>query len=193
MLRRLYDWTMRQAASRHAERALAVVSFAESSFFPIPPDVMLVPMCLADRSKAWRYATICTLASTVGGLAGWLIGYFLLEAVGHAIIAFYGAEQAYEQFNRAFAEWGLWLVFIAGFTPVPYKVITIASGAAAYSIPLFLIASAVGRGGRFFLVAALLWKFGPSIRDFIERRLALLMWVGLAVFVLGFAALNWLL
>jgi membrane protein YqaA with SNARE-associated domain len=192
MLRRLYDWTMRQAAGPQAEKALAVVAFAESSFFPLPPDIMLVPMCLANRQHALRYALVATVASVLGGLLGYAIGYFLIESVGKSILALYAAEGAYEDFHARFAEYGLWIILIKGLTPIPYKVVTIASGAAAFSLPVFIAASIVTRGARFFLVATLLYYFGPPVRHFIEKQLGLVLWGTLAVIVAGFAAAHWL-
>lgn len=191
MIRALYDRTLRLAGHRHAEWALAAVSFIESSVFPIPPDALLVPMVLARRERAWWIATLCTLASAAGGLAGYLIGFFLWESVGRAVVDFYGYAQTFLDFKALYAEWGFWIVFGAGFTPFPYKVITIASGVAEMSLPVFLVASVVSRGARFFLVTALLWHFGPPIRAFIEKNLA---WLTVAFFVLlvgGFAAVRY--
>jgi len=173
MLRRLYDWTMRLAAHRHATAALFTVSFIESSVFPIPPDVLLVPMVIARRDRALWFAAICTVGSVLGGLLGYGIGYFLFEAVGRHIIAFYGAESSFESFRALYAEWGWWIVAMAGFTPFPYKVITIASGVFGLDLTTFMLASAVSRGARFFLEAALLWWVGPPIQRFVERNLGL--------------------
>jgi membrane protein YqaA with SNARE-associated domain len=192
MLTRLYHWIMRLAAGPRAEPALALVAFAESSFFPIPPDVMLVPMCLANRAKAFRYAAVCTASSVLGGILGYAIGYSLVETVGKPILDFYGQGGAYEEFHARFAEWGLWIILIKGLTPIPYKVVTIASGAAAFNPLLFIVASVVTRGIRFFLVAALLWKFGEPIRGFVERRIVTLTWVFLAVFIAGLVAARYL-
>jgi membrane protein YqaA with SNARE-associated domain len=192
MIKRLYDWVMAMAAGPRAEPALAAVSFAESSFFPLPPDVMLVPMCLANRERAFRFAAVCTFASVIGGLLGYAIGYSLIETVGKSILEFYGQSGAFHEFQAKFAEWGLWIILIKGLTPIPYKVVTIASGAAAFDPLLFVAASIVTRGARFFLVAALLWKFGEPIREFIEKRLALLTWVFFIVLVLGFVAVHYL-
>lgn len=192
MLRRLYDWTMREAASPHAMKALAGVSFAESSFFPIPPDVMLIPMVLADRAKAWRIALVCTLASVIGGIAGYAIGYFLFTTVGNWIFDVYDLHEKAAQFQQAYNAYGFWFVLVAGFTPIPYKLFTIASGTAAMSLPLFMLASAISRGARFFLVAALLYWFGPPIRAFIERYLGILTFAFMALLIGGFIALRWL-
>jgi membrane protein YqaA with SNARE-associated domain len=192
VLRRLYDWTMREAASPRAMKALAGVSFAESSFFPIPPDVMLIPMVLADRTKAWRIALVCTLASVIGGVAGYAIGYFLFTTIGNWIFDVYHLHEKAVQFQQAYNEYGFWFVLVAGFTPIPYKLFTIASGTAAMSLPLFMLASVLSRGARFFLVAALLYWFGPPIRAFIERYLGILTFAFMALLIGGFIALRWL-
>jgi len=180
VLRRLYDWTFEQAARPGAERVLAAVSFIESSFFPIPPDVMLVPMVLAERTKAWRFALICTIASVLGGIAGYAIGAFLFDQLGQPILAFWGYEEKFATFQAEYAEWGAWAVLFAGLTPFPFKVITILSGAASLDIWVFTISAIVARGGRFFIEAALLWWFGEPIRAFVERRLG---WVAAATLV----------
>ena len=192
MIRRLYDWVMRQAASPHAMRILAAVSFLESSIFPIPPDAMIVPMALAKPKDAWRIATVCTVASVIGGLFGYLIGYFLLETIGQWIINLYGLQEKAQEFTAAYDKWGLWIILIKGLTPIPYKLVTIASGMAHFSLPVFIAASVVTRGARFFLVAALLRWYGPPIRDFIEARLTLVTTVFAALIVLGFVALKYI-
>ncbi len=192
LLRRLYDSVLRMAGHRHAPRALAVVAFAESSFFPIPPDVMLIPMVLSDRARAFRNATICTIASVLGGFLGYAIGYFLFEAIGQPMLEFYGYGEKFDRFRGAYNEWGAWIVAFFGLTPFPYKVITIASGVTGLNLFTFAVASVLSRGARFYLVAFLLWQFGPPIRDFIERYLG---WLTAAFFVLllaGFVALKYL-
>jgi len=191
MLRRLYDWTMNLAAQPHAIWALAGVSFIESSVFPIPPDVLLIPMVLAARTAAWRIAFVCTVASVVGGMFGYGIGYFLFETVGKPILAFYGYVDKFAEFQTLYNEWGWWIVAFAGFTPFPYKVITIASGVTALDLVTFTGASVVSRGARFFLVAALLWRFGPPIRAFVEKNLALLSWVFFIGLFGGFLAVRY--
>ena len=192
MLRKLYDYTLSLAGSRHATPALAGVSFAESSVFPIPPDLILVPMVLSKRSRWVWYATVCTVASVVGGLAGYLIGYFLFEQVAEPILAFYGYGEKLDEFAARFNDYGAWIVFLAGVTPFPYKVITIASGATQLSLPVFIVASILARGLRFFIVAGLLYFLGPPIRAFIEERLALVFTVVAILGVLGFAAVRYL-
>ena len=193
MLRSLYDWTMSLARTRHAERSLVGVSFAESSFFPIPPDVLLIPMVLADRRKWVRYALACTIASILGALLGYFIGAVLFEAIGRPILEFYGYMDRFEAFQDAFNTWGLLIVLVfGGLTPLPYKVITIASGVTGLSLPVFLASSLVARGTRFFLVAWLLHRFGEPIRAFIENNLSLLFTVFLALLIGGFVAVRYL-
>ena len=192
MLRRLYDWTMSLSAGRHAPRALAVVSFVESSFFPIPPDIVLIPMVIARREAAWRFALLATIASVLGGFFGYFIGAALYEPVARPILAFYHYADEFEEFRRVFNEWGLLLVFIAGFTPFPYKVITIASGLTGVGLVEFGVASIISRGARFYLVAALLYWFGPPIRDFIEKRLGLMTIIFVVLLVGGFVAIRYL-
>ena len=174
MLRRLYNWTMRLAAHKRASWALGTVSFVESSVFPIPPDVLLIPMVLAERHRAWIFALLCTIMSVLGGMLGYGIGLFAFEQVGQPMLELYGYAEKFSVFQDKYAQWGAWAVFIAGVTPFPYKVITILSGVAALNPVVFIIASILARGIRFFLVAGILWKFGDPMRDFIERRLGLL-------------------
>lgn len=192
MIRRLYDWTMGLAAHRRASWALGVVSFVESSVFPIPPDVLLIPMVLADRQRAWRYALICTITSVLGGLLGYAIGLFLFEQFGEPLLSLYGYSDKFDVFQEKYEEWGAWAVFIAGVTPFPYKVITILSGVAALDPITFVVASVLARGVRFFLIAALLWKFGEPIREFIEKRLQLLTVVFCVLLVGGFVFARFL-
>ncbi len=190
MLRRLYDWTMSLAAHRGATPTLAAVSFIESSVFPIPPDLLLMPMVLSERRKAWFYATICTVASVLGGVFGWLIGYFLFETVAQPILDFYGYAEKFEEFAHMYNEWGIWIVLFAGLTPFPYKVITIASGATGLALPVFILSSIVARGLRFFVVAGLLYWAGPPIRTFIERRLGLMFTLFVILLFGGFLAVK---
>ncbi len=172
--------------------ALGFVSFIESSVFPIPPDVMIIPMVMAERDKAWRIALCATVFSVLGGALGYLIGYGLYESVGRPILELYGQSGRFAEFQETYNELGWWLVIGAGVTPFPYKVITIASGVTGLDFVTFMLASVIGRAGRFFLVAALLWAFGPPIRRFIEKHLGL---VTLAFFVLlfgGFLAIRYI-
>ena len=191
VFRPLYDWTLRLAGHRRALPALAGISFIESSVFPIPPDVMLVPMVLARPERAWLIALVCTVASVAGGLAGYAIGYFLYEAVGIPILEFYGYLGKFTEFQHSYNEWGWWIVFGAGLTPFPFKVITIASGVTALDPVVFTLAALVSRGARFFIVAALLWRFGPAIRELIERRFALLTVVFFVLLIGGFVSLRY--
>jgi membrane protein YqaA with SNARE-associated domain len=191
MLRRLYDWVMGLAASRHAPSALFAVSFAESSFFPVPPDVMLAPMVLARPDKAWRYAALCTLASVLGGCLGYAIGYYLQDAALW-LMSLTGHAGGLAEFQCWYAEWGVWVILIKGLTPIPYKLVTIASGLAQFAFPVFIAASVVTRGARFFLVAAVVKKFGPAMLPVIERRLALFAGLAVALVVVGLVASHYL-
>jgi len=192
MLQRLYARTLEIAAGPNALAALLVVSFAESSFFPIPPDILLIPMILARPHQAFRLAALCTLASVAGGLVGYAIGYFLFDAIGRPVLEFYHAMGSYDALKAGFAEWGVWIIIIKGMTPIPYKLITIASGVAHFDLASFIGASIISRSVRFFLVAALLWYFGDAARQFIERRLTLVTTVFAVALVGGFVALRYL-
>lgn len=192
MLRRLYDWTMSLAGHKKAPQALFWVAFVESSVFPIPPDVMLMPMVLAKKLRAWAYASIATLGSVLGGIAGYLIGFLLFDALGQPLLDLYGYGEKFHQFAGSYNEYGALIVFFFGVTPFPYKVITIASGVTQLNVLVFLLASVLSRGFRFFLVSGLLYWFGPPIRDFIERRLGLVTTVFLVLLLGGFAALRFL-
>lgn len=182
---------MRLAGHRHAIPAMGAISFAESSFFPIPPDVMLVPMVLAQRSKAFVIAGVCTVCSVIGGLFGYAIGYYLFETIGAWVIQLYHLEGAMETFRQEFAQYGTWIILVKGLTPIPYKLVTIASGVAHFDLFTFVWASIVTRGLRFFIVAGLLWKFGDPIRTFIEKRLEVLTWAFLAALIGGFIAVKY--
>lgn len=191
-LRALYNWTLRQAASPYALWILALVAFVESSIFPIPPDILLIPMVIAMRQRAWLIAGICTVASVLGGTAGYGIGYFLYESVGQSILEFYGKLEKFESFQDLYNEWGAWIVMMGGLTPFPYKVITIASGVTGLNIVTFTIFSIIARGLRFFFIAWLLWKFGAPIKTFIERYLGLLTVVFFVMLFAGFFVLKFL-
>jgi membrane protein YqaA with SNARE-associated domain len=186
MLKSTYDWVMGLAARKDAIWVLAAIAFIESSVFPIPPDVLLIPMVLAARDSAWRYAAVCTIASVLGGMAGYAIGLFLFESAGLPLLEFYGYAAKFEEFRGRYNEWGAWIVFIAGLTPFPYKVITIASGVTELDLAIFTIASILARGLRFFIVAALLWWLGPPVREFIEKRLGLVTIVFCVLLLGGF-------
>lgn len=193
MLTAIKDNMMTAARSPNAERALFAVSFAESSFFPLPPDLMLGPMAAADPSKWARYALVCTIASVVGGLAGYAIGMFLMDQVGRHILNFFGYSGDREMELRAFYDqWGAWFIFLKGLTPIPYKLVTILSGAMHFSLPIFVVASILTRGLRFFAVAYIFQRFGPQIAPIMEKRMGLVLIVVAvaivaAVLVLGFA------
>ncbi len=191
-LRSLYDWTLRQAASPYAIWILAFVTFIESSVFPIPPDILLIPMVLAMRNRAWLLAGLCTVMSVTGGVAGYAIGAFLYESLGQPILELYGKLDKFESFQAMYNEWGAWIVMMGGLTPFPYKVITIASGLTGLNLVTFVIFSIIARGMRFFLIAWLLWRFGAPIKAFIERYLGLLSIVFLVMLVAGFLVLKWL-
>lgn len=193
MIRPLYDWTLRLAARRRASYALSAVSFADSSFFPIPPDVVLVPMVIADRTRAWRLAFICTVTSVLGALLGYLIGAFLFEEIGQPLLRFYGYDDHFAAFAERYNEWGVWIILLAGgLTPLPFKVFTIASGATGMDIWVFALASLAARASRFYAVAALLYWYGARVKYFIEKRLTLVFTVGVAVIIGGFAMLHFL-
>jgi membrane protein YqaA with SNARE-associated domain len=182
-INRLYEWTLAQAARPHALWVLGAISFIESSVFPIPPDVLLIPMVLARPTRAWLIALVCTVSSVLGGLLGYAIGALLFEAIGQPILQFYGYLPEFSEFQARYNDWGAWIVFFAGLTPFPYKVITIASGVTGLDLTTFIVASVLSRGLRFFLVAALLWWMGEPIKRFIENNLG---WLTIAFFVLLF-------
>ena len=188
MIRRMYNWAMRMANTRHAVAALFGISFTESSFFPIPPDAMLVPMVLANPKKAWYYAAVCTVASVLGGLLGYALGSVFYDTIGQKIIAFYHLEQQAENFRLLYGQYGAEIILLKGLTPIPFKLVTIASGLAAYPLLPFIILSTITRGARFFLIAGLLkWK-GETARLFIEKHLERITLAFLAIIVLGFVA-----
>lgn len=192
MIRRLYDWTMSLAAGPHALWALALVAFVESSVFPIPPDVLMIPMILARRERAFLIAAVATLASVAGGMLGYAIGYGFMDTLGQPILEFYGKADKFDELAARFNQYGGWAVLVAGVTPFPYKVITIFSGATQLSLPLFIGVSVLARALRFFIVAGLLWKFGAPIRDFIERWLGPLFTAFAVLLIGGFYALRYL-
>ncbi len=192
MLQRLYDWTMDLAGHRHALWVLAAIAFIESSVFPVPPDVLIIPMVLAARARAWRIALVASVASVMGGGLGYLIGAALFETLGQPLLEFYGMMGSFQEFQQAYQDSGFLIVFGAGFSPFPYKVITIASGVAGLDPVTFMAASAVSRTARFFLVAALLWQFGPPIRIFIEKYLPYLAGAFVILLIGGFVAIRYL-
>lgn len=190
MLRSLYDRTMRLSATPRAAYALGAVSFAESSFFPIPPDALLVPMVIAERRRAWTLALVCTVTSVLGAVLGYLIGAFLFDEVAAPLLAFYGYGTKFAEFAQTYNEWGAWIVLMAGLTPFPFKVVTVASGATGLDPLVFILSSIAARGIRFYAVAALLYRFGPPVRSFIEKRLGIVFTAGIAALLGGFIALR---
>jgi len=188
MFRAMYDWVLRMAHHRHALRSLAAVSFAESSFFPIPPDVMMVPMVLARREQAYLIATVCTVASVIGGIFGYFIGYYLMESIGQWLIQLYHMESKIETLRHGYEQYGAAIILLKGLTPIPFKLVTIASGLFHFNFALFVILATITRGARFFIIAALLKRYGEPVQAFIEKRLNLFAWLFLALLVGGFAA-----
>ena len=184
MLRRAYDYFIAASGKPHALWVMGAISFAESSVCPIPPDIMLIPMSLAHPRRAWYYATICTVTSVAGGLVGYAIGALLYESVGQWLIDIYGYADRIESFRAAYAQYGAWIILLKGFTPIPYKVVTITSGFAEYDVFLFLVFSIIARAMRYYLVALLLHRYGMRAREIIERRLGLWVTIG-AVVVFG--------
>lgn len=192
MLRTLYDRLLMLAGSPRAELWLALVAFAESSFFPVPPDALLLPMVLARPQHAYRFAAICTAASVVGGMVGYLIGATLYEQVAAPLVRFYHYEAGMQSFREGFAANGAWIILLKGLTPIPYKIVTITAGLAQFDFPTFVAASVITRGGRFFLVAALVRRFGAPIQAFIEKRLMLVTTVSAVVIVAGLVLIKML-
>ena len=192
MLRRLYDWCIDAAGKRHAAWIMGGVSFAESSFFPIPPDAMLIPISLARPDRAYYFATICTITSVAGGIVGYLIGALLYESLGHWLIQIYGYGDKVEEFRAAYAKWGAWIILLKGLTPVPYKLITITSGFAGYNFLLFVLLSIITRGGRFFVIAFLIHRYGEWAREIIEKRLAFWTTAFLIGLIGGIVVVVWL-
>jgi membrane protein YqaA with SNARE-associated domain len=186
MLRRIYDWCIEAAHKPYAMWIMAAVAFAESSFFPVPPDVMLIPMSLARPARAWLYATVCTAASVLGGILGYAIGALLYDSLGQWLISLYGLGDKVETFRAGYAEYGAWIILLKGLTPIPYKLVTITSGFANFNIWLFVILSVIARGGRFFFVAILLNRYGEWIRVRIEKHLGLWVSLGAGILVAGF-------
>jgi membrane protein YqaA with SNARE-associated domain len=192
MLRHLYNWCIDAAGKPYAAWLLGAVSFMESSFLPVPPDVMLIPMSLARPERAWRYAIICTLTSVVGGMLGYLIGALLYDSIGQWIVRVSGYGDKIEAIRQAFADYGAWIILIKGLTPIPYKIITIASGFSGFNFGLFIVLSLLTRGVRFFAEAFLLRRYGPRAREMIEKRLGFWVTIGALVLVAGVVAALYL-
>ena len=191
-LRRLYDWCIAASQKPQSLWTMGAVSFAESSFFPVPPDIMLIPMALARPERAYLLAGLCTVTSVAGGILGYAIGALLYDSVGGWLIQLYGYGDKVETFRAAYAEWGAWIILLKGLTPIPYKVVTITSGFADYNFGLFVLFSAITRGARFYLLAFLLHRYGAQAREIIEKRLGLWVTLGAAVIVLGIVAAVYL-
>ena len=189
MFRRLYDWMLGVAAHRHATRWLAVIAFAESSFFPIPPDVMVIPMVLARRDQAWKIAAIGAGSSILGGMAGYLIGYFLWDSIGKPIADFYHITAAIDDYRRQFQGFAAPIILVQGLTPIPFKLVAISSGLAHVNFLTFVLCATVTRTARFFLVAGLMKRYGAPMQAFIEKRMALVGWGVLAVLAVAVGAL----
>src|ERR1700722_9627676 len=186
MFKRLYQWILSLAESEHAPYALAAVAFAESSFFPIPPDVILIPMSLATPRRAWRYAAIATVASVLGGMVGYGIGALLFDTLGQWLIHLYGYADRMAALKETYAHWGALVILIKGLTPIPFKLVTIVSGLLGYNFPLFVLLSVITRGGRFFLLAGALNHFGDPLRALLERHFAAFLVLMAASIVVGF-------
>ncbi len=191
-IRKIYDDIVRLSAHPQAIWALAAIAFIESSVFPIPPDVLLIPMCIANRRKCFLYAAVCTVASVLGGLLGYAIGYMLYDTLGHRIIEFYGMSAGFADMKAKYAEYGGWIIFAKGLTPFPFKIITILSGVMQLSLAVFIPASIACRALRFFIVAGLLWKFGAPIQTFIEKYLGWVTVAFLVILISGFVALKYI-
>jgi membrane protein YqaA with SNARE-associated domain len=188
----MYDWCVAAAYRPFATWIMGLVSFVESSFFPIPPDVMLVPMSLARPDKAYSYAFLCTWTSVAGGMLGYAIGAVLYDSVGQWLISLYGYGDKVDAFRHAYAQYGMWIILLKGLTPIPYKIVTITSGFAGYDLPLFILFSFIARGGRFFMLAFLLHRYGARARTIIEERLGFWVLIGAIAMVLGIAAAVYL-
>ena len=190
--RNLYDWTLRQSSKKFAPWFLAFISFVESSFFPIPPDIILIPMIIAKRTKAFIYASICTISSVIGGLFGYLIGFIFFNSIGIILVNFYGMSEYIENLKEYYNNYGVWFVLVAGFTPVPFKIITIASGLFQLNLFIFILCSFVARGLRFYLISGLLYLYGEAIKYFIEKYFNYLTIIFFIIFLGGILLLKYL-
>jgi membrane protein YqaA with SNARE-associated domain len=192
MLRKLYDWVLHWAETPYGSWALFILAFAESSFFPVPPDVLLIALAISIPARAFRYALICSAGSVLGGAAGYIIGFEFMDLLGFRILNFYGLMDKYETISHLYERYNAWAVGIAGFTPIPYKVFTISAGAFKINFPIFLAASIVSRFARFFLVGWLIYKFGAEIRSFIDRYFNTLCVVFMILLIGGFIIIKWI-
>ena len=189
-VRKIYDSVIHLSSNKHALTWLFVISFVESSFFPIPPDIMLIPMILAAPKQAWRIAGVCTLASVIGAYLGYIIGFYFFELVAEPLLNFYGYLDKFNEFKNLYSEYGAWIVFGAGITPFPYKIITIASGVVQLNLVVFTVASIIARGLRFFVIAWLLKTYGEKMRLFIEKNLGWLSVLFLVLLIGGFLLIK---
>lgn len=192
-MKRLYDWVLHWADTPYAVPALLLLSFAESSFFPVPPDVLLIALCIAMPNKAFRYATVCTIGSVIGGILGYGIGHFGYESIGRPIVEFYNGEDIMYAIKIRYDEHGFLGILIAAITPIPYKIFTISSGVFSFDFMMFVIASVIGRSARFFVVAGLIWKFGEPVKGFIDKYFNLLAIVFTVLLILGFLFIRYIL
>ena len=188
--RRMYDWVLHWAYTPYGIPALFILAFTESSFFPIPPDVLLIALAIGATAKSFRFASICTAGSVLGGMLGYYIGMMFFELIGYKILDFYGFLDKFALVREMYLRYDVWFVGIAGFTPIPYKVFTIAAGTFGMNFPVFIVVSALSRGARFFIVSALIWKFGKNIKDFIDRYFNLLLVVFFVLLILGFMVVR---
>lgn len=193
-LRRLYDWVLGWADTPYGTPALFTMSFAESSFFPIPPDVLLVALCLGDRARSFRFAFWCSVASVLGGLAGYGIGAFFwdIQAVQEFFYSYVFSQKTFADVTKLYEDWNFWIVFVAAFTPIPYKVITITAGVCGIGLPMFVVASVIGRSARFYLVAWALWRWGEPAKRLLDKHLGWITTALAALGIAGFVALKYL-
>lgn len=191
IIKKLYDWVLHWAGTPYALPALFVLAFAESSFFPVPPDVLLITLAISLPRKSFKYASICTIGSVIGGIVGYGIGLYGYEAVGRPIVAFYHGQEIMNMIKLKYDQHGFLGILIAAITPIPYKVFTISSGVFQFNFPLFVLASILGRSTRFFVVAGLIWKFGPPIREFIDRYFNLLSYTFIILLIGGFIVIKY--
>jgi len=192
-LKRLYDWVLRWAHTPYGSLALFLLAFAESSFFPIPPDVLLIALAISIPARSFRYALICSVGSLLGGMFGYLIGYMFMEGIGNRVIDLYHFRENYEHIQVLYRDYDAWAVGIAGFTPIPYKVFTITAGAFKINFWVFAIASAVSRGARFFILGAIIYYYGESIKRFIDRYFNILSIAFVVLLIGGFIVVKYLL
>lgn len=193
LIKRLYDWVLHWAETPYGIPALFILAFAESSFFPVPPDVLLIALAISIPSRSFKFASVCAAGSVLGGILGYGIGLYGYETVGRPIVDFYHGQEVMDKVKLWYDQYGFWGILIAAITPIPYKVFTIASGVFSFDFWMFITASIIGRSARFFVVAGLIWKFGPAIRDFIDKYFNLLMWAFMILLIGGFVLVKYVL